>query len=210
MKSPKHNPERGNGVNIAVMPEENILPEDGDARLLSNIPRNTHDKWFAELQESINWVRDEVAVFGKRHSLRRMSAWYGERPFVYGYSGLRREALPWNPVLIEIKADVEDRCNCGFNSCLLNYYNDGEDYMGWHSDNEPDLDPRSPIASLSLGAERKFSFKHRSGSPVIDVMLGSGSLLLMHPPTQGFWKHTLRKSKRIKSPRINLTFRNIL
>jgi alkylated DNA repair dioxygenase AlkB len=112
--------------------------------------------------------------------------------------------------LLSIKNQIEKLAQTEFNSCLLNFYHDGDDGMGWHSDDEKELDPSSPIASLSLGAPRKFAFRHKEDKTTIPLHLENGSVLLMHSPTQQFWRHALLKTKTVSSPRINLTFRKIL
>jgi alkylated DNA repair dioxygenase AlkB len=185
-----------------------ILPFDGRVRLFEDIGFGF--EVFEKLNDEVDWQRDEVVMLGKHLTLRRLTAWYGDQPYAYTYSKISRSALPWSPQLSKIKTKAEELSSTSFNSCLLNFYHDGEDYMGWHSDDEPELDPHSPIASVSFGAERKFSFKHKQTKEVVDLMLPDRSLLLMEPPTQRFWYHTLRKSKKVKSARINLTFRNIL
>jgi len=186
---------------------KNLLPYDGAAFLINGTEKLSSESLFHQLKEEIDWKQDEVVMFGKHITMRRLTAWYGDRPFEYTYSKVSRQALPWTKTLAEIKAEVENISGETFNSCLLNFYHDGEDYMGWHSDDEPELDPNASIASVSLGAERKFSFKHRRSKETISVFLNDGSILLMKPPTQEHWLHTLRKSMKVDEPRINLTFR---
>jgi alkylated DNA repair dioxygenase AlkB len=188
---------------------ENLLPSDGVARLFEDWLSSETDELFRCLAKEVDWKQDEVVMFGKRITMRRLTAWYGDRPFEYTYSQVSRQALPWTKTLAEIKVEVEKISGESFNSCLLNFYHDGEDYMGWHSDDEPELDPTASIASVSLGAERKFSFKHRRSKQTVSVFLNDGSLLLMKPPTQEHWLHTLRKSKKVSKGRINLTFRSL-
>ena len=122
---------------------------------------------------------------------------------------IKRTALPWTDELLEIKRIVENQEPVEFNSCLLNFYHDGDDGMSWHSDNEKELEKNGVIASVSLGAERKFSFKHKRNKEKIDLILGNGSLLVMKEQIQTHWMHQLPKSKKISEPRINLTFRTI-
>ncbi|MCH8083059.1 MAG: alpha-ketoglutarate-dependent dioxygenase AlkB, partial [Myxococcales bacterium] len=118
---------------------------------------------------------------------------------------------PWLPVILELKTRVEAACNAPFNSVLLNLYRDGADSMGWHSDDEPELGERPVIASLSLGATRRFRLRHRRRKELeaVAIELENGSLLIMEGDTQRFWKHQVSKSKRVAEPRVNLTFRNI-
>jgi alkylated DNA repair dioxygenase AlkB len=116
----------------------------------------------------------------------------------------------WTPALLSLKKELEELVQSDFNSCLLNFYHDGDDGMGWHSDDEQELDPDAPIASLSLGAKRKFAFRHKQDKTTIPLYLENGSALIMRSPTQQFWQHALLKTKAVSSPRINLTFRKIL
>ena len=188
----------------------NLLSADGAAHLYEDWLSLESEKLFRALAKEIDWKQDEVVMFGKHITMRRLTAWYGDEPFDYTYSQVSRKALTWTETLAEIKAEVEKISGESFNSCLLNFYHDGEDYMGWHSDDEPELDPTASIASVSLGAERKFSFKHRRSKETVSVFLENGSLLLMKPPTQEHWLHTLRKSTKVTEGRINLTFRRMI
>lgn len=146
-------------------------------------------------------------MFGKEIITEREVAWYGDEPSAYTYSGTTRQALPWTHALLLLKKLVERTTNRTYNSCLLNYYPNGNQGMGWHSDDEPEMHHQSGIASVSLGAERKFVFKHKKQPQKVELMLASGSLLLMEGATQTHWLHSLPKSRKIASPRINLTFR---
>jgi alkylated DNA repair dioxygenase AlkB len=137
-------------------------------------------------------------------------AWYGNDNYNYAYSNINRQALAWTKELLELKALVEKRTGETFNSCLLNLYHNGDEGMAWHSDDEKTLGENSAIASFSFGAERKFSFKHKQTKEVISMMLEHGSLLVMKGTTQTHWLHCLPKSKRITTPRVNLTFRTMI
>ncbi len=139
-----------------------------------------------------------------------MVAWYGDQEYAYSYSNITKQALVWTPQLLEIKNKVEQVCGSAFNSCLLNLYHDGNEGMSWHSDNEKAMGKNTAIASLSLGAQRKFAFKHKATKQTTDVILQTGSLLLMKGATQTHWLHSLPKSKKITTPRINLTFRTYI
>ena len=175
----------------------------------SLIPTEKSEFFLLQLSKNIQWKNDESVIFGKHYITRRKTAWYGDGPFNYTYSKIKRTALPWTNELLEIKNIVENNESTRFNSCLLNFYHDGDDGMSWHSDNEKELKKNSVIASVSLGAERKFSFKHKKNKEKIDLILGNGSLLVMKEQIQTHWMHQLPKSKKIKEPRINLTFRTI-
>ncbi len=164
---------------------------------------------FTSLMGSLDWRVDQLMMFGKLITTKRKVAWVGDAGCSYTYSGVKKEPQPWTPELLRIKSTVEKISQWKFNSCLLNLYHDGSESMGWHSDDEPELDQNAPIASLSLGGERKFSFKHKTEKTNVSLLLENGSVLLMHAPTQEFWNHSLVKTVRPVSPRINLTFRAI-
>lgn len=189
---------------------ENMLPYDGEVYYFkdfaeSHVARN----YYKAIDATIRWENEQVRLFGKNIVMNRKVAWYGDRPYVYAYSGQSRTALCWNSILKEIKLVVEQRTGERFNSCLLNLYPKGSDGMGWHSDDEKELEPLATIASLSLGSERKFSFRHRISREVISLDLAHGSLLLMKDVTQKHWQHQLHKTKKDVGPRINLTFRSM-
>ncbi len=150
-----------------------------------------------------------IHLFGKTFITQRRVAWFGDEPYEYKYSKISRVAKLWTNALRRIKEVVESNCDESFNSCLLNLYQDGNEGMGWHADNEKELKRNGTIASVSIGAERKFSFKHKVSHEVVDINLENGSALLMKGEIQQFWKHCLPKSKKISKPRVNLTFRNI-
>lgn len=192
------------------VPSQTIINKDGIAMYTDSlIPAEKSELFLLQLSKNIQWKNDESVIFGKHYITRRKTAWYGDRPFNYTYSKIKRTALPWTNELLEIKHIVENNESTKFNSCLLNFYHDGDDGMGWHADNEKELKKNSVIASVSLGAERKFSFKHKKNKEKIDLILGNGSLLVMKEQIQNHWVHQLPKSKKVREPRINLTFRTI-
>ena len=162
---------------------------------------------FGALLTTTPWQHDEVMLFGQKRVLSRKVAWHGDGDFSYSYSGTSKTASPWSPALLLIKERVENQCAHRFNSCLLNLYHDGSEGMGWHSDDEKTLGLNPVIASVSFGAERIFKLKHRESKEVITVLLENGSLLVMKGETQHYWVHTMPKTKKIMTPRINLTFR---
>jgi alkylated DNA repair dioxygenase AlkB len=174
------------------------------------LPFDQANEYFDSLLQNIPWKNDEVVVFGKRIVTKRKTAWYGDSNYVYIYSNTIKQALPWTRELVNLKQIVENLSNTKFNSCLLNLYHDGNEGMGWHSDDEKSIEDNSTIASVSLGAERKFSFKHKQSNKTISVLLEHGSLLLMKDATQKNWLHSLPKSSKITLPRINLTFRRMV
>ena len=189
-------------------PSENLLPFDGEAYYHPKIfVREEADQAFQILSSSIHWRQDVVKMFGKEITLSRKVAWYGDQPFAYCYSGTTHVALPWTEELIKIKTRIESIVKEKFNCCLLNFYHNGNEKMGWHADDEPELKRHAAIASLSLGTPRKFSFKHKKLKQTHSLLLEHGSLLIMKGPVQERWLHQLPAAKKILSPRVNLTFR---
>jgi alkylated DNA repair dioxygenase AlkB len=186
----------------------NFLPKDGTVNYYGKpLTRTQADLYLEKLLTTIEWKNDEAVIFGRHIITKRKVAWYGNDNYNYAYSNINRQALQWTKELLELKALVEERTGEVFNSCLLNLYHNGDEGMAWHSDDEKTLAENSAIASFSFGAERKFSFKHKQTKEVINLMLEHGSLLVMKGTTQTHWLHCLPKSKRITTPRVNLTFR---
>ena len=167
------------------------------------------DELLQQLISDIPWRAEDITVFGKTYPQPRLIAWYGDSDAIYTYSGVAHEPLGWSPPLDQLKRRVEALAGARFNSVLLNYYRDHRDSMGLHADDEPELGPEPVIASLSLGAERKLHFKHKTRRDLapLNLALPSGSLLIMRGPTQRHWKHGLHKLRRACGPRVNLTFR---
>ncbi|CDF80445.1 2OG-Fe(II) oxygenase [Formosa agariphila KMM 3901] len=191
-------------------PESNILPFDGEVNYYG--PVITIDKaqyYFDQLLQNIQWENDKAIIFGKLIITKRKVAWYGNQPFNYTYSKTTKSALPWTKELLELKDVIEKKTGETFNSCLLNLYHSGNEGMAWHSDSEKDLKTNGAIGSLSFGAERKFSFKHKATKQTVSVLLEKGSLLVMKGTTQTHWLHRLPPTKKVNRPRINLTFRTI-
>ena len=189
----------------------NLLPYDGEVIYYGHILSESEAwRYYDILLNEIAWQNDEALIFGKRIITKRKVAWYGNENYSYTYSGTTKTALPWTKALIELKELTEKTCGSKFNSCLLNLYHDGEEGMAWHSDDEKSLGKNTVIGSLSFGAVRKFSFKHKDTGQKIDTILDNGSLLIMKGETQTNWLHRLPPSTKIKHPRINLTFRTIV
>ncbi len=188
----------------------NILPKDGTVNYYGKVLSSREaDQHFDLLIHNILWKNDEVVIFGKHIVTKRKAAWYGDSDYLYTYSNTTKHALPWTKELSELKQIVEKLAGAKFNSCLLNLYHNGDEGMGWHSDDEESLGKNNTIASLSLGAERKFLFKHKQTKQIVSLVLEYGSLLIMKDSTQANWLHSLAKSKNVTQPRINLTFRTI-
>jgi alkylated DNA repair dioxygenase AlkB len=189
----------------------NLLPYDGEVIyygcILSAIEANDY---LNTLLETIAWKHDEAIIFGKHIITKRMVAWYGNNMYSYTYSNTTKQANIWTKELLALKILVEQYTGTVYNSCLLNLYHDGSEGMGWHSDDEKSLGNDTSIASLSLGAERKFALKHRVNKQSTAVILKHGSLLEMKGTTQTNWLHSLPKTTKISTPRINLTFRTMV
>jgi alkylated DNA repair dioxygenase AlkB len=196
--------------NLEKDPLQNLLPEHGSVYYypeFCDVVSSAH--LVKVLQQSLVWESDQLIMFGKRITTRRKVAWVGDLNCSYTYSGVQKNSQAWTPELIQIKTKFEEMTQTEFNSCLLNLYHDGNDGMGWHSDDEKELDAQAPIASLSLGAKRKFAFRNKENKSTVSVFLENGSALIMHAPTQDYWQHSLLKTKTVHEPRINLTFRRI-
>ena len=191
--------------------EKNLLPQDGEVYYhgcILDLQKATQFK--DELMNDIAWENDQAVIFGKLIITKRKVAWYGDSQFSYTYSGITKTALPWTAALKALKRMTEELSGETYNSCLLNLYHTGEEGMAWHSDGEKDLKKNGAIASLSFGAERKFAFKHKQSGEVVNTFLEHGSLLVMKGTTQTHWLHRLPPTKKITTPRINLTFRTII
>ena len=188
----------------------NLLPKDGIVVYNKNLLTiNEANHYFDCLFNTIEWKNDQAFIYGKLIITKRKVAWYGDTDFEYTYSKTTKRALPWTTELLELKKMIEELTGEKFNSCLLNLYHNGDEGMTWHSDAEKVLKKNGAIASLSLGAERKFSFKHKETKETLSLILENGSLLVMKGSTQTYWLHRLPPTKLISTPRINLTFRSI-
>ena len=189
----------------------NLLPCDGEVNYFGNILTHQDEQYYLDrLLHSIEWKNDEVIIYGKHLTTKRKAAWYGNDSYAYSYSNTTKQALPWTKELLELKAIVERLTKTEYNSCLLNLYHSGDEGMSWHSDDEKSLGKNTTIASLSFGAERKFSLKHKTSKQTVRLILEAGSLLVMQGTTQSHWLHCLPKMKQVSTPRINLTFRSIV
>jgi alkylated DNA repair dioxygenase AlkB len=164
------------------------------------------------LSREVPWEQKAIRMMGKQVMQPRLVAWFGDPDAIYTYSGLRNVPLPWSPALLELKARAEQDAGSPFNSVLANLYRDGRDSMGFHSDSERELGRDPVIASVSLGATRRFQLRYvgkQKGVAGRDIDLPGGSLLVMRGATQHFWRHGVPKEKGPVGPRINLTFRRI-
>lgn len=166
---------------------------------------------FDLLKEKIHWTQDEILLYGKVHKIPRMQAWYGDTGCEYSYSGVSLKRNQWSDFLFGLKSEIENSTGFQFNGCLCNLYRDGNDYVSWHSDDEPELGKNPIIASASFGGERKFVMMHKfnKGIEKFELVLEDKSLLVMKGRTQHFWKHQIAKTKKNVGARVNLTFRKI-
>lgn len=191
--------------------DQNYLPFDGEVNYYGPILNgHDHQHYFKTLLETIKWKHDEAVIFGKKIITNRKVAWYADSEYDYNYSNTTRRSLVWTKELLALKTRVEEKLNTQFNSCLLNLYHNGDEGVGWHSDDEKTLNREAEIASLTFGAERNFVFKHKEKGDKVSILLQAGSLLVMKGQTQYNWLHSIPKSKKIKTPRVNLTFRKML
>jgi alkylated DNA repair dioxygenase AlkB len=189
-------------------PPGNLLPCDGEVRLYeAALGARDADRLLDELRTSIAWRQETATVMGRRVAIPRLTAWHGEAGYVY--SGIAMKPAAWTPPLLELKGCAEAHAGQAFNSVLLNLYRDGRDSVSWHADNEPGLGRHPVIASISLGATRRFQLKHRTCAERIAIDLTHGSCLIMAGAIQHHWLHQLPKTAHPVGPRINLTFRRM-
>ena len=190
----------------------NIPIPDADISYFHDfIPYDKSIQYLETLLAEVAWQQNEIKLFGKVYNEPRLTAWYGDQGLSYKYSGIQLVLSPWTGLLKELKSKVSLVAKTDFNNALLNFYRDGQDSMGYHQDNEPELGKNPVIASLTLGAERTFQLKHITDKEIKrrDIPLKSGSLLIMAGSTQHHWKHQIPKTKKPIGPRLNITFRVI-
>jgi alkylated DNA repair dioxygenase AlkB len=178
------------------------------------LPAAAAEKLFKNLrdpvQAGIDWEVHRLKIFGREVDSPRLSRWIGDPGASYRYSGVRFEPASWPRALTVVRKAVNAAAGEEFNSVLANLYRDGNDTMGWHSDDEPELGIQPIIASLSLGAPRKFVLKSRApDGDKLEIQLTHGSLLVMRGDTQRNYKHSLPRTTKSSGERINLTFRRI-
>jgi alkylated DNA repair dioxygenase AlkB len=192
---------------------ERHLIQDGELQIARRfIFSDKANAYFQLLLHNIQWKQEEIVVFGKKHLEPRLTAWYADEGTHYAYSNKILQPKDWSVELLELKTKIEDILpGKSFNSVLLNLYRDGNDKMGWHSDNEKELGPNPCIASLSFGATRFFDLKHKQDKTKrFRFELSSGTLLVMSGSLQDYWLHQVPPQKKVKEPRINLTFREVV
>ncbi|WP_312513842.1 alpha-ketoglutarate-dependent dioxygenase AlkB family protein [Stutzerimonas nitrititolerans] len=178
------------------------LPQSVDARMA--------EQWLRELLVRTPWTQPQLTLYGRTVAVPRQVAWYGDADAHYRYSGHTHVPLPWTPLLSEIRRRLEEQVGQPLNGVLLNLYRDGQDAMGWHSDDEAALGPDPMVVSLSLGAVRRLDFRRKGGSRIEhSIQLEHGSLLVMSGSTQHHWQHQIARTRKVTAPRLNLTFRLI-
>lgn len=171
------------------------------------LPPDEADALFTELRTAIPWEIHRIKMFGREIDSPRLSCWIGDPGTDYRYSGTRFTPHPWPAALLLIRERLTRELGVPFNSVLANLYRDGRDYMGWHSDDEPELGKEPVIASVSLGAERRFVFKRKADGHKHEILLPHGNLVVMRGGTQDSWRHSLPRTRAIALERLNLTFR---
>ena len=171
--------------------------------------KSISDYYYHKLFDEIDWKQEEMAIYGKKVKLPRLTAWYGDNDKPYTFSGITLKPNSWTAELLEIKRCIEVKCDAVFNSVLLNLYRDGKDSISWHTDAEKELGINPIIASVNFGATRKFQLRHCSSKEKIELELRHGSLLIMQGELQHYWQHQVPKTNKEVGKRINLTFRLI-
>lgn len=205
-------------INPQPLVTKKILREGLDLDYIAFFGRRTADYIFQRLESEVEYFTGDllkIRVYGKWHKIPRKQVSYGDPGMSYAFSGSRLPAKPWTPLLEHLRSLVSGHTGHHYNFVLVNRYKDGSDHIGEHRDDEKDLDRGVPIASLSFGQARDFVLKHgdarrkvRHVEPV-KISLEHGSLLLMNPPTNQYWYHSLPPRKGALGPRINLTFRRL-
>ena len=191
-----------------LMQPQELLPYDGSALYRSGFFNSGEcEQMFRSINDETPWEARNIILFGKEVPQPRLACWYGD--LAYSYSGITLDPRPMTPTLLEVKQRCEEAASTRFNSVLVNLYRDGQDSMGLHADDEPELGPEPIIASVSFGGERNFRLRHRQSKELQQISLASGSLLVMSGLSQECWMHDVPKTKKFVEPRINLTFRYI-
>jgi len=185
--------------------------ESGSLILMPNfLDNNQSDLLLKELTWQDHWNKGQYTVAGRQFSMPRLQSWYSDPGIVYNFSYELHKHRLWTPSLVFLKGKIEKTSKAKFNSVLINWYRNGNDWVDWHSDNEVELGPAPLISSLSLGATRKFGYVNKQSNEMGFVELMNGDLLIMKSSFQKFWKHCIPQDKDIKISRVNLTFRSVI
>lgn len=185
-----------------------LLNRDGQLDFIDGFVNGTEaDSLLAAFHDTLDWREEFLRIAGRSVRVPRRVAWHGDPGAIYRYSGVTHEPRPWTPALLALRNRIQTYCKTPFNSVLGNLYTNGMDSMGWHADNEPELGQNPWIASLSLGAERRFEIRHDATREILRIPLSHGSLLVMRGGFQHHWQHRIPRQPGIMTARINLTFR---
>ena len=168
------------------------------------------ERIYHRLLQEQNWPDNHYIVAGRQFTLPRLQTWHADPGIKYSYSNNLLETRSWTSLLSDIRAKIELCLDFSFNSVLVNWYRNGEDYVGWHADNERKLGEQPFIVSLTFGAERLFEFRHKKSLESGSLLLRSGTLLIMRPNFQRHWLHSVPIEKNLMAGRINLTFRKVI
>lgn len=188
-----------------------LLPRDGSALFVPEfLAAAQAEQHFRRLHEALHWEQRSLRIAQREIPQPRLAAWIADAGVHYSYSGLSLRRQDWTHELLALRALVEARAGQRFNGLLANLYRDGRDSVAWHADDEAELGPEPVIASLSLGATRRFELRHEENRETVRVDLSAGSLVVMSGLSQARWRHRVPKQPRIDAARINLTFRAIL
>lgn len=183
-----------------------LLPRDGSLVYWEwALGDSSADAMTQQLLRDTDWEQRSIVMFGREVAQPRLNSWYGDVP--YTYSGISMTPRPWTPLLTSLRERCEELTGARFNSVLINLYRNGDDSMGWHADDERELGPEPAIASLSLGAVRRFRMRHRDSREIVEIDPANGSLIFMSGLSQACWMHEVPKTKKPVDARINLTFR---
>jgi len=188
-----------------------LVPHADFCYVANFLPAKTASLFMGRLWQELQWSQQDIMLFGRRVQQPRLTSWYGDPEAHYSYSGLQLNPLPWHPDLLELRSFLREKTGYDFNSVLANAYRDGRDSMGWHADDEKELGPNPLIASLNLGASRRFLLREKRGnhSKPVSLQLEHGSLLVMQAESQSRYLHSLPKTAKAVGLRINLTFRRV-
>lgn len=190
---------------------ESPLPACPELELLQGIyPPGESARLYQRLRDEQDWPDNHYWVAGRRFTLPRLQTWHADPGILYSHSNNLLYTRPWTPLLSSLRRDVSEALHQPFNAVLVNRYRHGDDYVGWHADDDIEMGENPLIASLSLGAERLFSLRHKISGDSYQLPLPSGALLVMRPPFQQYWEHAVLPAPGFTEGRINLTFRRVL
>lgn len=190
---------------------KNLAPIDGEIYLIKQFyPEQKADGFIKLLLSELEWQEEQIFIFGRWVKVPRLMCWYGDNDAYYKYSHVVHKPQPWTTTLKQIQHDIENYGEYKFNSVLANLYRNGNDSMGCHADNEPELGKNPLIASLSFGDTRILKFRHKHSNCVLNIPLENGDLLIMAGECQHHWQHQIPKTRQKKNARINLTFRKVI